>query len=302
MRVSVICKWGKLRSLAEVEHCCNYFLMFQCYWITIVLPGPLFQIIDPSWTINTQIQVETDIMVSLLLVLFVALRVACIAVGRNSTNAERPAAAFNTGLAPNASLTNGNALFCAPVLTHGSCHSRPVLLRIDRWGSAQRPRRPGAIKEKASLTSCSLNDSYPVRAPFHATASSCRGNPNAKPSTADGTCAIDVFLAPHATSALASEQEVALAGLTLIRTCVRDQSPPQGGIFQLNKDLAVSVSSRFPHVDCYGSVGPSSILESCRSILPTMQRSYNERSFGTQGASIKLPYSLTSGKSQAPYT
>ncbi len=119
MRVSVICKWGQLRSLAEVEHCCNYFLMFQCYWITIVLPGPLFQIIDPSWTINTQIQVETDIMVSLLLVRFVALRVACIAVGRKSTNAERPAAAFNTGLAPNASLTNGNALFCAPVLTHG---------------------------------------------------------------------------------------------------------------------------------------------------------------------------------------
>lgn len=182
---------------------------------------------------------------------------------------------------------------CSPM---GSCHSRPVLLRIDRWGSAQRPRRPGAIKKKASLTSCSLNDSYPVRAPFLATASSCRGNPNAKPSTADATCAIDVFLAPHATSALASEQEVALAGLALIRTCVRDQSPPQGGIFQL-KDLAVSVSRRFPHVDCYGSVGPSSILESCRSILPKMRRSYNERSFGTQGASVKLPYLLTSGNS-----
>jgi len=102
-------------------------------------------------------------------------------------------------------------------------------------------------------------------------------------------------VARGATSALASEQEAALAGLALIKTCVRDESPPQGGFLDLGNGLIVLVSRRYPRVDCYGAVDPSSILESCRSILPTMQRSYYERSFGTQGAAVKLPYSLTSG-------
>lgn len=73
-----------------------------------------------------------------------------------------------------------------------------------------------------------------------------------------------------------SEQEIAFAGLSLVKNCVRDQRPPQGGMNVVGNGLMVAVSARNPRVDCYGSVGPSSILESCRSILPTMRRSYDE--------------------------
>ncbi len=42
----VIYNREKLRSLRDVEHCCNCFPMFQCYWTTTFLSSPQFQLIN----------------------------------------------------------------------------------------------------------------------------------------------------------------------------------------------------------------------------------------------------------------
>jgi len=96
-------------------------------------------------------------MVSLLLVLFGALRVACIAVGSNFPT-DRQAEAFNTSFASKASLATGYPLFCFPALTE-----RDLSLEACLAVSRQMGFRSTATKTWGDLGEGELDVTLPQR-------------------------------------------------------------------------------------------------------------------------------------------
>ena len=135
---------------------------------------------------------------------------------------------------------------------------------------------------------------------------------------ADGNCILGAVLdILNDGSAVASLHDVALATRAMIAECVEKRNPSKGGLATKfgeillvrfvcelgvngsvggDNKLEIFVSkSDLPSTDvhCYGSVGVRGFVNSCQSILDSMDTEWKDRVFGNQGdvgVEIILPY------------
>ncbi|KAL8832473.1 MAG: hypothetical protein Q9191_000243 [Dirinaria sp. TL-2023a] len=117
--------------------------------------------------------------------------------------------------------------------------------------------------------------------------------------SADGNCVIEVVVDPSRVSAEASEKEVTIGARAVVQNCIYRKIPSFGGIAKGLGDggVAVLVRRGGQLAQCHGRTRlPSSFVDSCRTILDTMEVDRTPREFGKDHVDVELPYVVDSGE------